>query len=90
MNTYLITYNLDDYDRDYLHLSERIKRFPKWVKPFARTWIVKSRLSTGKIRDILSRIIKEEGTIIVVEVTDSKWAGLNLRPSVVEWLKNNA
>ena len=90
MNTYLITYNLEDYDRDYLHLSERIKHFPGWVKPFSRTWIIKSNLSASRIRDILSRIIKEEGTLIVVEVTDSEWAGLNLRPTVVEWLKHNA
>lgn len=89
MSTYIITYKLEDYDKYYLHLSERIKRFPKWIKPFSRTWVVRSSLSASRIRDVLSNIINEEGAIIVIEVTNSEWAGLNLRPSVVEWLKNN-
>lgn len=89
MNTYLVTYVLGDYDKYYIPLSTRLKRFPRWAKLFQRTWLIKSRLSANTIRNILSRLIEEDGSLLVIQVTDADWAAFDLKDSVVEWMKKN-
>lgn len=89
MKAYLVTYNLKNYTKYYLPLSTRLKKFPRWAKLFQRTWVICSSLPVSRIRTILSNKIENEGRIIVVEITGSNWAALNIDDDVVEWLKEN-
>ena len=41
------------------------------------------------LRNILSNRIKGEGQILVVEVSNSKWAAFNVDEDVAEWMKKN-
>jgi hypothetical protein len=89
MKTYLVTYSLNSYTQYYEPLSERLKRFPRWAKIFPRTWIIRSSIPIERIRNILSNRIKGEGQILVVEVSNSKWAAFNVDEDVAEWMKKN-
>lgn len=89
MKSYLVTYNLNNYAKYYSPLSDRLKGFPRWAKIFQRTWIICSSMPVGRIRTILSNVIEDEGRILVVEITNSNWAALNIDDKVVEWMKEN-
>lgn len=89
MKAYLVTYNLKNYTKYYPPLSTRLKKFPRWAKLFQRTWVICSSIPISRIRTILSNTIEDEGRIIVIEITGSNWAALNIDDDVVEWLKEN-
>ena len=89
MKTYIITYQLDNYKAIYPHISEKIKSYGKWAKPFNRTWIVKTDKSAVELREELSSIINRKGSILVMEVSGSAWATSCVNAKVNEWLHEN-
>lgn len=88
MNTYFVTYTLDDQS-SYPALSKRLKRFPNWVKLFARTWIINSSLSSKRVRDKLIDAIDGNGQIVVIDITDSAWATYRINEDILNWMKEN-
>ena len=89
MKTFLVTYSLNSYTKYYEPLSERLKGFPRWAKILPRTWIIRSSIPIDRIRNILSNRIKGEGQILVIEVSNSKWAAFDVDEDVAEWMKKN-
>lgn len=88
MNTYFVTYTLDD-SSSYAALSSRLKRYPNWGKLFARAWIVKTRKSSKSVRDELTEAIDGKGKIVVINITNSAWATYRLDEDLLDWMKKN-
>ena len=61
MKTFIIVYKLNDYKKDYSIISEKIKSYSIWAKPFDRTWIIKTDKSVVEIRDGLAASINRRG-----------------------------
>ncbi len=88
MNTYFITYTLDDQS-SYTVLSRRLKRYPDWAKLFARAWIIKTTKSSKRVRDELIEAIDSKGQIVVINITDSSWATYRIDEDMLDWMKEN-
>lgn len=88
MNTYFVTYTLDDKS-SYAALSSRLRRYPNWGKLFARAWIIKTTRSSECVRDELIEAIDGQGRIVVINITDSAWATYRLDEDLLDWMKKN-
>lgn len=89
MNTYLVTYTLDNSDESYPKISTRLKLYPNWAKLFARTWVIKTSRSSKHVRDELAEAIEGKGKIMVINITDSAWATYKMDDKLIDWLKSN-
>ena len=89
MKTYFITYTLDNNQSSYSDLSNRLKRYPNWCKLFARAWIIKTSLSSTRVRDQLMEAIDGNGQIVVINITDSAWATYRISEDMLDWMKEN-
>lgn len=89
MNTFLITYTLDNSTESYNKISSQLKKYPNWAKLFARVWMIKTSRSSKRVRDELSDAINGKGKIVVINITDSAWATYNINDNVLNWMKDN-
>lgn len=89
MNTFIVTYTLDDSTESYPKISSRLKGFPKWAKLFARVWIIRTSRSSKRVRDELSDVIEGKGKIVVINITDSAWATYGINDRMIDWMKEN-
>lgn len=89
MNTFLITYTLDNSTESYNKISSQLKKYPNWAKLFARVWMIKTSRSSKRVRDELSDAINGKGKIVVINITDSAWATYNINDNVLKWMKDN-
>lgn len=89
MNTFIVTYTLDDSTESYSKISSRLKDSPKWAKLFARVWIIRTSRSSKRVRDELSDIIEGKGKIVVINITDSAWATYGINDRMIDWMKEN-
>lgn len=89
MNILLVTYELDNYQNDYSKISEKIKSYDGWAKPFNRTWLIRTSKGASAVRDDLSRVIDGNGKILVVNITGSAWGSCNVSSNVNGWLHQN-
>ena len=87
MNTFIVTYTLDDSTESYSKISSRLKDFPKWAKLFARVWIIRTSRSSKRVRDELSDVIEGNGKIVVINITDSAWATYGINDRMIDWMK---
>lgn len=70
MNSFLVTYKLDNSTESYDDISSRLKNYPNWAKPFARTWIIRTSHSSKRVRDELADAIEGKGQIVVKYARD--------------------
>jgi len=89
MKTFIVTYKLDNYKVSYPIISEKIKSYDRWAKPFDRTWIIKTDKSAVEVRDELVSAINSKGSIIVMDVSGSAWATARVNIKVNDWLHEN-
>lgn len=83
MNTYLIIYSREDAKP----IVDRIKTFREYVHVKNRVWCISTEIKTAtEVRDRFKDIsgIKE---LLVVDISHSAWAAINLSQDVVYWLK---
>lgn len=85
MAHYLVTYDLNNSNKNYDGLIDAIKKFP-WAKICRSSWAIKSDLDCESIRDRLKATIDSDDILFVAEFDD--WAAWNLSKKVVEWLNN--
>lgn len=86
---YLVTYDLktphdtsDNYDR----IIAAIKDCGSWAHIEKSVWLVESRLGAVPLRDHLITFLSANDPLFVVAI-HGDWAGYNLAPGRVEWLK---
>jgi len=89
MNTLIITYELNNSKEDYPKLSNKIKSYDGWAKPFNRTWFIKSSKKASIVRDELNEEIGGRGKIVVINVSGAAWGTLNVSCEVNAWLHEN-
>lgn len=89
MNTFLVTYTLDNSSESYDDISARLKRYPNWAKLFARVWIIRTSRSSKRVRDELIEAIDGKGLIVVINITDSAWATYRIDEDMLDWMKEN-
>ncbi len=89
MNTFFITYSLDNSSESYEKISSRLKRFPNWAKLFGRAWIIKTSHSSRRVRNELVEAIENKGKVVVVNITDSAWATYGIDEDLLKWMKDN-
>lgn len=89
MKTFLIVYKLNDYKTDYSIISEKIKSYSNWAKPFDRTWLINTDRSAVEIRDGLAASINRRGRILVIDVSGSAWATSMVDNKVNDWMHKN-
>lgn len=89
MNSFLVTYKLDNSTESYDDSSSRLKNYPNWAKPFARTWIIRTSHSSKRVRDELADAIEGKGQIVVINITDSAWATYRINDTMLDWMKKN-
>lgn len=89
MNSFLVTYKLDNSTESYDDISSRLKNYPTWAKPFARTWIIRTSHSSKRVRDELADAIEGKGQIVVINITDSAWATYRINDTMLDWMKKN-
>lgn len=87
MNTYLITYDLVSPGQNYTNLFAAIRGLGSNCKPLLSTWIVRSNLTAGQIRDTLAQHVDANDKIFVAFIGDN-WASWNLTAADVNWLKS--
>lgn len=87
MNTLLITYQLCDYKTLYPIISQKIKGYPNWAKPFSRVWLIKTYQTASDVRSELSSLIPGNNKLLVINVSGRAWASYHLGSDVVEWMK---
>lgn len=89
MNTYFVTYLLDNSDETYHKISRRLRNYPKWAKLFARAWLIRTGHSPNRVRDELVDAIEEQGQVVVIEISDSAWSTFKIDEEVIRWMKDN-
>ncbi|HEY8165464.1 MAG TPA: CRISPR-associated protein Cas2 [Gemmatimonadaceae bacterium] len=89
MNSYMIGYDLNKPEQNYINLITTIKEsFDNWWHYLDSTWIVTTTLNTVEIRDLLQPHVDNDDELLVVKLTgEGAWAGFNQKAS--EWLKTN-
>jgi hypothetical protein len=87
--TYFICYDLNNKDKDYEGLKDKIKEIAgKWWHHLDSTWIIKSSRSAVEIRDLLKPFIDSDDELLVALYgKEAAWKGFNTEGS--EWLKDN-
>ena len=89
--TLLVSYDLKspETSSDYARLIEYIKSFAGYCKPLYSFWFVKTDKSCSEVRDEIKKRIDSNDKVVVVQVTGSHWASVNLTAVDAEWMKNN-
>lgn len=89
MKTLLISFTLNNSDRDYNSISETIRSYPKWARLLSNTWIIRTNDKIVDVRSRLSSTINEDGRILVIDVTNSGWATYAIDSDITHWMKEN-
>ena len=89
MDTYLISFVLNNHERDYEQISSSIRSYPKWARVVYNTWLVRSENKATEIRSNLAASINNEGHILVMKVSKAGWATYAIGNDVTEWMKEN-
>lgn len=83
---YFIAVHLDGPDADYEALRTAIKALGAWSNRLPNTWLVESRLSARRIRDLLKPNLKETDRLFVGQFAAQNWAGTGMGNGFPEWL----
>lgn len=88
MDSYLIAYRLNDPEKDYSDLLDKIKEeYDTWYI-LDSTWLIKSNLNANQIRDSLKPYIDSNDKLLVVRLSgEGAWVGFSSQAS--DWLESN-
>jgi hypothetical protein len=82
---YMIALGLSGKHEEYGALETAIKALGPWSNRMPETWIVETRISAKRIRDLL-KVHLEPGDRLFVGQFTKNWAGTNMGPSFPEWM----
>lgn len=84
MNKYLIVFS-DEQNSDFIN---KIKSFGSWARLTNQAYAIVSDKSSIEIRNDLKSVGANLTRLIVIDISDSSWASLNLPVTVSSWMKN--
>lgn len=89
MNTYLITYDLNDA-KNYTALYDAIEEISiDWCHPVDSTWFVITNKNAEQILDHLLKVTDEDDNLIVALMAKRDAAWFMPNDEACEWLKKN-
>lgn len=89
MNCYLITFQIENSE-SYEAIATRIRSNPKWARVMRNVWIVLTESKMTEIRESISALIgNNNGSVMVMEVSNAAWATYSVDKEVTDWMKNN-
>ncbi len=89
MNKFLISFTLNNSERDYNTIRDSIMTYAKWARVSPHTWLIKTDDKMTDIRTRLASSINNEGHILVVKVTNSDCATYAIGIDVTGWMREN-
>jgi len=90
MNSLMITYELEDSDKDYPKISEKLKSYSYWAKSMERVWFIKTSKEAVEIRTELKNSIGDRGKVLVINVSGNyQWGTYGVSKEVTSWMKKN-
>lgn len=69
MESFIISYDLNNSGKNYDDLIEKIKTYSKWAKINKSVWFVKSNKKCPEIRDDLKSVMDEDDSLFVAKLT---------------------
>lgn len=86
MKKFLIIYSSDNT----APIISRIKTFGNWVHIKNRVWCISTNLTSAiEVRDCFQNVINNPEQLMVIDITYSNWAAINIPMDAVCWLKEN-
>lgn len=89
MKSYIVVYQLENSSNDYSKISEKLKSYSGWAKPFDRTWLIKTDKSAVEIRNELASSIERRGSIMVIRISEAAWATSRVQTNINDWMHEN-
>jgi len=84
MKKYLIIYNSENYDP----IVSCIKSFKRWTRIKNRVWCISTDIEkTTDVRSQFVNVLGEDDLLMIIDITNSSWAAVNLPETAVYWLK---
>ncbi|WP_436871719.1 hypothetical protein [Mammaliicoccus sciuri] len=69
MNTYLISYDLNNPGQKYNQLYELIKKFPDYIHMQDSVWIIQAVENSKFIYDYLKPVLDKGDNILIIKIT---------------------
>ncbi len=86
---YFIGLQLKGTPEEYANLYNAIQALGSWSNRLENTWIVQSRFSASRIRDLLKTHLKPQDRLFVGQFVKN-WAGTGMGEGFPEWLNRRA
>lgn len=89
MKNILISYDLHKLGQRYTGLRDLIKRtFPGYWACLDSTFIVRTNMTCGQVRDVCASQLDANDSLLVIEVGPG-WATLGMSGNCSDWLRRN-
>ncbi len=89
MRTLLISYDVDRATQRYRQLVDLLRREPQCWHYLDSTWIVRTPVSAGAMRDQLGRFVNGGDELLVLDVTGAEHAHLGFSTRAGRWLEDH-
>ena len=87
---YFIAMHLTASDESYENLRNAMKALGAWSNRLPNCWIVESKLSARRIRDLLKPHLKDTDRLFVGQFVNQNWAGTGMGSGFPEWLNRRS
>ena len=91
MKTILVSYDLrtPETSADYKKLHEYLQGFSRWAKPLYSQYLIVTEKTVSTVLDEVESLVDNNDKVLVLDVSGSGWATINLGAKVNEWMKVN-
>lgn len=89
MSVHWVNYDLNKAGQNYDSLITYLKSHQSWAKPLKSSFLVKTSLSVGDLRDGIKQRIDTNDEVLVINVDGRSWASFGINSAVTDWMKSN-
>lgn len=89
MAVHWVNYDLNKTGQNYDELIKYLKSHQSWAKPLKSSFLVKTSLGVGELRDGIMRHIDTNDVVLVINVDGKSWAGYGMPSDVADWIQKN-
>ena len=87
---YFVAIHVTGPEQDYENLRNAMKALGAWSNRLPNCWIIESRLSARRIRDLLKPHLKDADRLFVGQFVNQNWAGTGMGSGFPEWLNRRS
>jgi len=89
MAVHWVNYDLNKTGQNYDELIKYLKSHQSWAKPLKSSFLVKTSLGVGELRDGIKKHIDSNDDVLVINVDGRSWASYGISSEVTDWMKQN-